>query len=376
MTLEKSIAAILARGNLSLTEAERTLLEAAPPKHLQSKKLLAADAFNRGDSARALELAEQIVAQADTRENQANYIAALRRAKLFDKAVAALKSPTSKLDAIQTASWLSETYAHMGRTDDAAAAGRTALELKDASVPQVTQTPTVLHSFDITQPARQVISFALWGDNPRYINGALRNAIVIRYLYPGWTPRFYLDKSVPEQALVALQREGAQLRMVPDTLPSARFGLFWRFLVEDDPEVTLYAVRDADSVPNIREARAVHEWLQSGQPFHVMRDWHSHSELILAGMWGAHRGNLPGMGNRIRAYIEAQSRRVNDRASDQKFLRAEVWPQMRGRLKAHDRCFGWGDPFPAGSDLPGNMHIGQNDAVTRPQPAPSKGAKA
>ena len=38
-----------------------------------------------------------------------------------------------------------------------------------------------------------------------------------------------------------------------DDLDAKRFGLFWRFLVEDDPEVDLYLVRDADAVMNVKE---------------------------------------------------------------------------------------------------------------------------
>ncbi len=80
---------------------------------------------------------------------------------------------------------------------------------------------------------------------------------------------------------------------------SASFGLFWRFLVEDDPDVDFFLVRDADSVMNIKECAAVEDWLASGKAFHVMRDLPIHAELILAGMWGAHRGNIGNMRQRI-----------------------------------------------------------------------------
>ena len=83
--------------------------------------------------------------------------------------------------------------------------------------------------------------------------------------------------------------------------PPTGSGLFWRFLVEDDPDVDIYLVRDADSVINVKERWAVADWLNSGKAFHVMRDNPQHSELMLAGMWGAHRGNIGGMRKRIEA---------------------------------------------------------------------------
>jgi hypothetical protein len=52
-------------------------------------------------------------------------------------------------------------------------------------------------------------------------------------------------------------------------------------------------VRDADSVLNLRERLAVDDWLASGRWFHIMRDWWSHTDLVLAGMWGGVAGVLP-----------------------------------------------------------------------------------
>ena len=39
---------------------------------------------------------------------------------------------------------------------------------------------------DREERSRNVIAFSLWGSNPRYLRGALTNATVARYLYPGW----------------------------------------------------------------------------------------------------------------------------------------------------------------------------------------------
>ena len=229
----------------------------------------------------------------------------------------------------------------------------------------------------MTRPERNVIAYSLWGANPRYVEGATRNCIVARHLYPGWTPRFYVDDSVPISARRDLTREGAQLRQVP-SMPANRFGLFWRFLAEDDPEVALYLVRDADSVPSIKEAVAVGDWLASGQPFHVMRDFVTHSEIVLAGMWGAHRGNIPHMGKRIMAFAKDREKILNSRVDDQLFLRREVWPWMRGRAFVQDSWFGYGEtaPFDPRFALPGRMHIGQDDHASRRTQARIRQARA
>ena len=52
---------------------------------------------------------------------------------------------------------------------------------------------------------RRIIAFSLWGSNPRYLRGALHNALLAPSIFPDWTCRFYVDSSV-DQALVAALR--------------------------------------------------------------------------------------------------------------------------------------------------------------------------
>ena len=39
----------------------------------------------------------------------------------------------------------------------------------------------------------KVISFSLWGDNPKYTIGAMRKAELAATWYKGWKCRFYCD---------------------------------------------------------------------------------------------------------------------------------------------------------------------------------------
>ena len=127
----------------------------------------------------------------------------------------------------------------------------------------------------------------------------------------------------------------------------------------------IYLVRDADAVMNIRERWAVADWLKSGKAFHVMRDHPQHSELILAGLWGAHRGNIGGMEREDRESVRAGGRMGNYLDHDQHFLRNVVWPVARTSVKIHDEHFSFMSPtrFSPDFPLPRPMHVGQNDWV-------------
>ena len=298
-------------------------------------------------------------------ENLKNLAVCLREMKQHSEAIEILLKNGHILEDIVLNDLLCSLYRAIGDIENAVKHGERTLYLKDKdSNKQSAPEQYIIRPFKASNRSRNVVSFSIWGSHPRYLNGAITNSIVCRYLYPGWTPRFYADPSLPEAFLNRLTANGAKVVLVTD-LPAARYGLFWRFLVEDDEEVDIYIIRDADSVVNIKEAWAVTDWLRSDAAFHVMRDSPQHSELILAGMWGAHRGNIGNMRNRIIAHVEGSQKTGNDITSDQRFLRREVWPIMRHSLVAHDSFFNFMCPrrYPPEVALPGQMHVGQNDWV-------------
>ena len=51
----------------------------------------------------------------------------------------------------------------------------------------------------------KLITFSLWGQDPKYTHGALRNAELAKEIYPGWKCRFYLGASVPKHIENALR---------------------------------------------------------------------------------------------------------------------------------------------------------------------------
>lgn len=52
----------------------------------------------------------------------------------------------------------------------------------------------------------------------------------------GWVARFYVDDSVPSRVIDSLTSKGAEIVRV-EGMRGSIAGMFWRFLVADDPEV-------------------------------------------------------------------------------------------------------------------------------------------
>jgi len=249
----------------------------------------------------------------------------------------------------------------LGDFAGAAHAGTRALALKDGEHARATpgwHLPQGQAAELADRPGcEHVIAFSLWGHDPRYLRGAIHNALEAPGIYAGWALRFHVDETVPADVRAALTELGADVRLEAPGQPlRARLG--WRFQVANDPAVGRFLVRDVDSVVNERERHAVDEWIASGYWFHAMRDWWTHTDLLLAGMWGGVAGVLPPLATMLSRYSPQAMETPN---VDQWFLRDEIWRYVRQSCLVHDRCFRpqgsrpWPDPDPTGS-----LHVGQN----------------
>lgn len=346
------------------SEEEAAALAAAASGDVWAAKAAALHYFRSENFEAALALMRSVLDREPGAENVRNVAVALRSLGRFQEAVDWIEGRRQSFDPIEYHDLLSAQYCALGKRGEAIAQGNQALRLKDEAAPVRALPSPIIHKFDVNRRSRNVIAFSVWGTDVRYLSGAIANAVVARYLYPGWTPRFYTDRSAPGNFLAELARNGAQIVHMDD-LAADRFGLFWRFLVEDDPDVDIYIVRDADSVMTMKERWAVADWLQSGKAFHVMRDNPQHSELMLAGLWGAHRGNIGRMREKVEACVRAGRNIGNYRNQDQHFLRTEIWPIARNAVKIHDDYFDFMSPtrFNQAFALPRPMHVGQNDWV-------------
>lgn len=131
---------------------------------------------------------------------------------------------------------------------------------------------------------KKIISFSVWGHNPKYAEAAYANLQLQPEIYPEWKCRFYVDDTVPKDIVSTLEKD-SEVVMMPRS--DGNYGLFWRFEPLKDNTISRFIVRDTDSRLNPREAAAVKEWEESGKEFHIMRDNPMHNAYICGGMWGA-----------------------------------------------------------------------------------------
>ena len=130
---------------------------------------------------------------------------------------------------------------------------------------------------------------SVWGSDPRYLVGAVKNAKLAKEIFPDWEFRVYYDAGSPKDIMNQLIDLGANV-IVMDANHRG-YGMFWRFLAGwEDHEAVIF--RDSDSRLSIKEKKCIDEWLESDKKYSVIRDHPRHFDFpIMGGMWGI-KGNI------------------------------------------------------------------------------------
>lgn len=205
----------------------------------------------------------------------------------------------------------------------------------------------------------KVISFSLYGDNPKYTIGAIKNSELKETFFPGWEMRVYHNDSVPNYVLEQLEANNVVL--VNTGVEQGVCNAMWRFAPASE-KVECFISRDCDSRLFERDAVAVQEWLDSGKCFHIIRDHPGgHAWEISAGMWGARGCFVGSIQEKMNHYIQTSSW-VTDRAVDQRFLQEIIYPRAVESLFLHDEYFnyeGIGTPIKRDRKLDDFAFIGE-----------------
>ena len=194
---------------------------------------------------------------------------------------------------------------------------------------------------------KKIISFSLWGNNPKYCVGAIRNAESYKEFYPDWDCVFYITKDVPVECKKELLNAGSHVFECTDE-PNFSFNSA-RFLAMDINGVTHVISRDTDSRFCKREVDAVNDWLAQDTALHVMKDHPHHGNFpILAGMFGLKKSKFPySMTTSLEFFRKQTEGELKDQYYfDQIFLQHFIWNEFRNDCTIHDEFFHL-KPFPS-----------------------------
>ncbi|CAF0827250.1 unnamed protein product [Brachionus calyciflorus] len=148
-------------------------------------------------------------------------------------------------------------------------------------------------------PNQKIISYSLYGKDNRYYNLIPNLTQKVKEFFPDYVMRIYHDNSIDESIKCDLECKNSHVEFCNiNNLPlnSENFdkefnlnyihSMKWRFLPIGDSFVDVFMSRDLDSMLLKREVDSVHEWIDSEDLGHIMRDHYYHGHYILGGMWG------------------------------------------------------------------------------------------
>jgi hypothetical protein len=182
--------------------------------------------------------------------------------------------------------------------------------------------------------SKRVLSFSLWGDNPIYNIGAIKNAYLAKHFYPDFECWYYVHiDSVPRTTIEALQDlHYVKIIIKYGDLNSCK-PMTWRYEAIDDPSVEIMMPRDTDTRILYREKLSVDVWLSSGKLFHIMRDHPHHTFPIMGGMFGTKK--IPGVNWKERLALVSQKNKF----CDQDFLAEHIYPFIYDNACIHANFF-------------------------------------
>ena len=179
---------------------------------------------------------------------------------------------------------------------------------------------------------RKVISFSLYGNDPIYTIGCVRNAEIKNDIMSDWEMWVYHDYSVSQDILTKLETLGVKL-IQPDL--DDVFGRIWRFFPSSEPDVDYFISRDTDSRLSMRDVVSTEEWINSGKNFHIGREHPvGHHWLMNAGMWGCKKDSINDIKKLIMEFADGSPHLYN-KFFDQYFLEVIIYPLTKDNSMIH-----------------------------------------
>ena len=136
---------------------------------------------------------------------------------------------------------------------------------------------------------KKVISYCLYGNDPRYWQCLVANLTLAQEIYPGWEVWIH-HCNVEDHIIAQLSSGGEHVTLIPvPYIEHKQRNMFHRFLPIYDGSVSRTIVRDADDLLNYTDRHCVDLWEESGKTFYTLHASGGHKRPVVGGLWGITR---------------------------------------------------------------------------------------
>ena len=188
----------------------------------------------------------------------------------------------------------------------------------------------------------KMITYCLWGEDPKYINGLKRNIATIK------------EKLSDYEIMVAVnlysdfKNEDVTVYRAPQDYYD-HYLMYCRLFPASWDWIDVVYSKDLDSPILNREIEAMKEFEKSDKSFLIMRDHPLHTCRIVGGMLGIKKNTVSNM---CRLIHESKERYKNEWYCDQHFLEDIIYPLVRDRALIYDSFRLYPDEINIAHDFP------------------------
>lgn len=130
----------------------------------------------------------------------------------------------------------------------------------------------------------KVFTFCIYGSNPKYCEGLVRNLETIQKEFPDFHTWIIAGNDVP-QSYMDKYNTFKNVNIIKSNETGHRL-MCYRFFPIDFPQVDIMFVRDADSRIGHRDKWCINEFIESKYNIFTIRDHPNHGTSIMGGQWG------------------------------------------------------------------------------------------
>jgi len=179
-----------------------------------------------------------------------------------------------------------------------------------------------------------VFTFCIYGSNPKYCEGLIRNLETIQTEYPDFHVIISAGSDVPE-SYITKYKSFPNVKLTQYKITGHRL-MCYRFFAIDNSDVETMFVRDADSRIGHRDKWCMDRFLQDKtHRIFTIRDHPEHGTQILGGQWGMKK--IPGfsMKQLYGFFLKSFSGDLNQYQVDQTFLREFIYKPFKPKVVAY-----------------------------------------
>jgi hypothetical protein len=183
----------------------------------------------------------------------------------------------------------------------------------------------------------KVFTYCIYGSNPKYCEGLVRNLEQIESLFPDFSVIVIAGSNVPED-YITKYKSFKNVKLSQYKINDHRL-MCYRFFAIDDPDITMMFVRDADSRITERDIWCINQFMTDSHSIFTIRDHPHHRPLLMGGLWGMKK--MPGFSIKqlYSVFLKLYNGNLNMYDVDQQFIAEFIYKPFRKHIVVYTTNF-------------------------------------